>query len=247
MIIKKSPEQIEAMHRAGRVLAEVINELKSSIAPGVIVSDLDAHAERSIRTRGGVPSFLGYRGYPASICASLNEVVVHGIPSDQKLEEGDILAVDFGLTLDGWHADSAITVGVGEIDEESERLLRVTEESLMAAIAQCRPGKHLGDVSHAVQEMVEAAGFTVVREYAGHGIGRSLHEDPQVPNWGEPGRGPKLEAGLVIAVEPMVNAGGWRTKMLDDGWTVVTDDGSRSAHFEHTVAITEEGPKILTI
>jgi methionyl aminopeptidase len=246
MIIKKTPAQIEKMDRAGKVLAQVITELGSAVVPGARLKDLDEIATRSIRTRGGIPSFLGYRGYPASICASPNEVVVHGIPSDRRLKSGDIFSADFGLILDGWHADSAMTFAVGEIDAEARRLLEVTVNSLEAGIAQCHPGNRLGDVSHAIQEVIEESGFSVVREFVGHGIGRSLHEDPQVPNFGPAGRGPVLEEGWVLAIEPMVNMGGWRTRLLDDDWTVVTADNSLSAHFEHTVAVTADGPKVLT-
>lgn len=246
MIIKKTPEQIEKMHRAGRVLVEVIEDLKDAVKPGARLSDIDALAERSIRLRGAVPSFLGYRGFPASICASVNEEIVHGIPGPRVLEEGDILSADFGLILDEWHADSAYTYPVGEIDERSAHLLETTKRALDAAIEQCYPGKRIGDIGSAVEAVVNEAGFSVVREYAGHGIGRSLHEDPQVLNYGSPGRGPLLEPGWVLAIEPMVNAGAWQTRILDDGWTVVTADGSVSAHFEHTVAITEEGPLVLT-
>lgn len=246
MIIKKSPKQIEKMRRAGKLLAEIHDQIRQMIAPGVSLKEIDELAERSIRLRGAVPSFLGYRGFPNTICASLNEVVVHGIPDHTTLEEGDIFSCDLGLILDGWHADRATTYPVGEISDEAQQLLDATERSLEAGIAQCRPGNRLSDVSHAIQKVVEEAGFSVVREYAGHGIGRDMHEDPQVTNFGDPGRGPKLEEGWVLAIEPMVNAGGWQTKLLGDGWTVVTVDGSLSAHFEHTVAITADGPLVLT-
>jgi methionyl aminopeptidase len=246
VIIKKTPTQIEKMERAGRVLAEVISELGQAVVPGVTLRELDEMADRSIRLRGAIPSFLGYRGFPASICASPNDVVVHGIPDDRELKEGDIFSADFGLILDGWHADSAYTFAVGEVPGEASRLLEVTVESLHAGIALCRPGQRLGDVGHAIEAVVHGAGFSVVREFVGHGIGRSLHEDPQVPNFGPAGRGPVLEEGWVLAIEPMVNMGGWRTRVLDDGWTVVTADHSLSAHFEHTVAVTADGPKVLT-
>lgn len=235
------------MRRAGRALAEVYKEVARAVRPGVNLLDLDKLAERSIRTRGAVPSFLGYKGFPRSICASVNEVIVHGIPSNRTLTEGDILSADIGLILDGWHADCARTYPVGKISEEAQELLRVTEASLNAGIKQCRPGNHLSDISHAIQKVIEEAGFSVVREYAGHQIGRQMHEgEVWVSNLGPPGRGPKLEAGVVFAIEPMVNMGGWQTKVLEDGWTVVTADGSLSAHFEHTVAITENGPLVLT-
>ena len=246
VIIRKTPEQIEKMARAGKVLAEVIREMGATIRPGVTLRELDEMAERSMRLRGAVPSFLGYRGFPASICASPNEMVVHGIPDGRKLKEGDIFSADFGLILDGWHADSAYTFPVGRVSEEARRLLEVTQVSLAAGIACCRPGNRLSDIGNAIQRVVEEARFSVVREFVGHGIGRSMHEDPQVPNYGKPGRGPVLEEGWVLAIEPMVNAGGWETRLLDDNWGVVTADGSLSAHFEHTVAITSEGPRILT-
>ena len=246
MIQKKSPEQIAKMLTAGQALAEVIDELATAVVPGVTSLELDAMAERLIRERGAVPSFLGYRGFPGSICASPNRVIVHGIPNGTPLEQGDLLSVDVGLILDGWHADSAHTYPVGPISPKAIRLLEVTQASLDAGIEQCRPGNRLTDISHAVQAVVEGEGFSVVREFVGHGIGRNLHEDPQIPNFGPPGRGPVIETGMVFAVEPMVNAGGWRTRTLDDGWTVVTADGSLSAHFEHSVAVTPAGPLVLT-
>ncbi|HWD07542.1 MAG TPA: type I methionyl aminopeptidase [Actinomycetota bacterium] len=246
MIQKKTPDQILKMLVAGQALAEVIAELATAVAPGVTLLDLDAMAERLIRDRGAVPSFLGYKGFPGSICASPNKVIVHGIPDGTVLHEGDVLSVDVGLILDGWHADSAHTYPVGRISAKAVKLLDATKQSLDAGIAQCQPGKRLTDIGHAVQRVVERAGFSVVREFVGHGIGRDLHEDPQIPNFGPPGRGPLIEPGMVFAIEPMVNVGGWRTRTLDDGWTVITADGSLSAHFEHTVAITPEGPLVLT-
>ena len=246
MISRKSAKELDKMRRAGRALAEVHAELARAVAPGVRIKDLDDLADGLIRDRGGVPSFLGYRGYPGRICASVNEVIVHGIPDERVLEDGDILSIDVGLTVDGWHADSAVTHGVGPITEEAKRLLDVTQRSLEAGIDQCRAGAHLSDISHAIEALVVGEGFSVVREFVGHGIGRSLHEDPQVPNFGPPGEGPVLQPGMVLAIEPMVNIGGWKTKTLSDGWTVVTLDGSLSAHFEHTVAVTENGPEVLT-
>jgi len=246
MIIKKTSSQIEKMHRSGKALAEVHEELAEKIKPGAKLKELDAFVSRSIRLRGGIPSFLGYRGYPASICASVNEVVVHGIPNGRRLREGDIFSVDIGMVLDGWHSDRAVTYPVGRVDKVATRLLKVTEESLWAGIKECKPGNRLGDVGQAIQTIVEEAGFSVVREYSGHGIGRSMHEDPQVPNYGSTGRGVVLEPGIVLAIEPMVNAGDWHTKVLSDDWAVVTADGSLSAHFEHTVAVTENGPQVLT-
>lgn len=246
MIVRKTSEQIEAMARSGRVLAEVIREMGEAIRPGVTLKALDEMAERSMRLRGAVPSFLGYRGFPASICASPNEMVVHGIPDGRKLKQGDIFSADFGLILDGWHADSAYTFPVGAISEEARQLLEVTQAALAAGIECCHPGHRLGDIGNAIQQIVEGAGFSIVREFVGHGIGRSMHEDPQVPNYGRAGRGPVLEEGWVLAIEPMVTTGGWETKMMDDNWGVVTADGSLSAHFEHTVAVTANGPRVLT-
>ena len=249
MIIYKSPDEIEKMRRSGRITAATIDRVLAAVRPGVTTADLDAVAEASIREQGGVPNFKGYRGFPASICASLNNEIVHGIPSTQRvLREGDLLSLDFGAIWEGYHADSAVTMFVGDApaSAEAEKLVRVTEEALEAGIAQIRPGARIGDISSAVQQRAEAAGFSVVREYVGHGIGRAMHEDPQIPNYGAPGRGPELRPGLVVAVEPMVNAGGWETAVLADDWTVVTLDGSLSAHFEHTIAVTDDGHEVLT-
>lgn len=246
MILKKTPEQIDRMLAAGQALAQVIAELAPLVVPGVTTLELDAVAERLIRERGGVPSFLGYHGFPGSVCASPNHVIVHGIPDRTPLARGDLLSLDVGLILDGWHADSAFTYPVGTISAQAQRLLDVTQASLDAGIQQIQVGNHLSDISHAVQRVVEEAGYSVVREFVGHGIGRDLHEDPQIPNFGPPGRGPIIEAGMVFAIEPMVNAGGWRTRTLEDDWTVVTADRSLSAHFEHTVAVTPAGPLVLT-
>jgi methionyl aminopeptidase len=247
MIIRKSPEELERMRRAGRVVAATIDRLVESVRPGMTTGDLDGIAEEAIRSAGAVPSFKGYRGFPASICTSVNEELVHGIPGSRRLDEGDMISLDAGAIWEGYHGDSAVTVFVGEPpSSEAEKLVRVTEESLEAGIAQIRPGNRLSDISHAVQQVAEGAGFTMVREYVGHGIGQSMHEDPPVPNYGPPGRGPELRPGLVIAVEPMVNVGGWETRLLADEWTVVTADGSLCAHFEHTIAVTEDGPEVLT-
>lgn len=248
MIVYKSPPEIERMRRAGRIVAGTIDRVLAAVAPGKTTADLDRVAEDYIRDRDATPSFLGYRGFPASICTSLNDEIVHGIPSPKRvLKEGDILSLDFGAVWEGFHADSAVTVFVGEPPSaEAEKLVRVTEESLEEGISQIRPGGRLSDISHAVEQVVLGAGFEVVREYVGHGVGRNLHEDPQIPNYGPPGRGPRLRAGLVIAVEPMVNMGGWETRVLADDWTVVSADGSLSAHFEHTIAVTEDGPEVLT-
>ena len=246
MIQRKAPSQIGRMLAAGQALAEVIDLLAPLVVPGVSTREIDAEAERMIRERGAVPSFLGYHGFPASVCASPNHVIVHGIPSPAPLASGDILSLDVGLILDGWHADSAYTYPVGPISAEAQRLLDVNQAALEAGIAQAQVGRRVGDIGHAVQRVVEAAGYNVVREFVGHGVGRSLHEDPQIPNYGPPGKGPVLASGMVFAIEPMVNAGGWRTRTLDDGWTVETADRSLSAHFEHTVAVTAVGPMVLT-
>jgi methionyl aminopeptidase len=248
MIILKSPDEVAKMRVAGSIVAETIDTVLAAVGPGVSTADLDAVAEAFIRERKAMPSFKGYRGFPASICASLNEEVVHGIPLPKRiLKEGDVLSLDFGAIWDGYHADSAVTVFVGEPPSaEAEKLVRVTEEALEAGISQIRPGGRLSDISHAVQQVVEGAGFSVVREYVGHGVGRSLHEDPQIPNYGLPGRGPELRPGLVVAVEPMVTMGDWKTRVLADDWTVVTADRSLAAHFEHTIAVTEDGREVLT-
>jgi methionyl aminopeptidase len=248
MIIYKSSEEIAKMRTSGRITARTIERVLAAVRPGVTTADLDAVAEAFIREQGAVPNFKGYHGFPASICASLNNEIVHGIPSTERvLREGDLLSLDFGAIWEGFHSDSALTVFVGEPpSSEAEKLVRVTEEALEAGIAQIRPGGRIGDISSAVQQRAEAAGFSVVREYVGHGIGRAMHEDPQIPNYGAPARGPELRPGLVIAVEPMVNLGGWETAVLADDWTVVTLDGSLSAHFEHTIAVTEDGHEVLT-
>jgi methionyl aminopeptidase len=248
MIILKSPDELAKMRVAGSIVAQTIDTVLAAVEPGVSTADLDVVAETFIRERKATPSFKGYRGFPASICASLNEEVVHGIPSPKRiLKEGDVLSLDFGAIWDGYHADSAVTVFVGEPPSaEAEKLVRVTEEALEAGISQIRPAGRLSDISHAVQQVVEGAGFSVVREYVGHGVGRSLHEDPQIPNYGLPGRGPELRPGLVVAIEPMVTMGDWKTRVLADDWTVVTADRSLAAHFEHTIAVTEDGQEVLT-
>jgi methionyl aminopeptidase len=247
MIIRKSPSEIDRMRQAGRVVAATILRLLEEVRPGITTGDLDRMAEELIRSEGAVPSFKGYRGFPASICTSLNEEIVHGIPGKRTLREGDLLSLDVGAIWEGYHGDSAVSVFVGEPPSDvAEKLLRVTEDALEAGIAQIRPGGRLSDISSAVEHLVEGAGFSVVREYVGHGIGQNLHEDPPIPNYGPPGRGPEMRPGLVVAVEPMVNVGGWETRLLEDGWTVVTADGSLSAHFEHTIVVTEDGPEVLT-
>ena len=235
------------MRAAGRLVGEVLTELAANVAPGVTTADLDALAERRIRRATAIPAFKGYHGYPATICASINDEVIHGIPSGRRiLNEGDILSIDVGLSLDGYFGDSAVTLPVGQVSEDAARLLRVTEESLYRAIEQVRPGGRVSDIGHAVQRHVETYGFSVVREFVGHGIGQKMHEEPQVPNYGTPGRGPRLAEGMVLAIEPMVNAGSGAVKLLGDGWTAVTHDNSLSAHFEHTVAVMVGEPSILT-
>jgi methionyl aminopeptidase len=248
VIILKSNDEIALMRRAGRTVARMILDLVDAYRPGMSTADLDAIAERRCRAEGCVPSFKGYRGFPATICTSLNHEIVHGIPSPKRIiREGDLLKLDVGAIWEGYHADSAVTVFVGEPPSDvAEKLVRVTEESMEAGIAEVKPGARLGDVGHAIQQVAEGAGFSLVREYAGHGVGRALHEDPQVSNHGTPGRGQPIKPGLVIAIEPMVNVGTWRTRVMPDHWTVVTADGSLSAHFEHTIAVTEGGTEVLT-
>jgi methionyl aminopeptidase len=242
----KTPDEIERMAAAGRVLARCHEILRSKARPGVTTAELDEAAERFIRSQGGEPAFKGYRGFPGSICASPNSMVVHGIPGSYALNRGDILSVDIGVVLDGWVADAAITHPIGNVTPIALRLLGTTRAALFDAVEQCRPGNRLGDVSHAVQRRVEADGFSVIRSLVGHGIGRDMHEDPQIPNFGDPGTGPELEEGMVLAIEPMVNAGTHGVRMGADNWAVYSQDGSLAAHFEHTVAITGDGPRILT-
>jgi methionyl aminopeptidase len=246
VIVCKSPAEIDRMRAANRLVAEVLAELRGATAPGVTTADLDRLAETRIRAAGGIPAFKGYRGYPATICASVNDQVIHGIPSGRALVAGDVLSIDVGALLDGFFGDAAVTVPVGAVSGDAARLLRVTEEALYRAIAEARVGNRVSDISHAVQQHVEAHGYSVVREFVGHGIGQSMHEEPQIPNFGEPGRGPRLAEGMVLAIEPMVNEGLPAVRVLDDGWTAVTKDGSLSAHFEHTVAVTRAGPLVLT-
>ncbi|MGZ4383048.1 MAG: type I methionyl aminopeptidase [Gaiellaceae bacterium] len=248
MIIRKSPQEIEQMARAGEVVAETLALVGEHIRPGVSTAELDRLAEEFIRSRGGVPTFKGYRGYPASICTSPNAMVVHGIPSKRVLlSEGDILSVDVGVTLNGLVADSAFTFPVGEIDPEARRLMDACRTALEAGIAQANPGGRLTDISHAIQEATESAGFSVVRTLVGHGVGRVMHEDPQIPNFGEPGRGPELAVGMTLAIEPMINAGDPDVVLHDDEWSISTSDGSLSAHYEHSIAILRSGPRILTV
>jgi methionyl aminopeptidase len=246
VIVRKSAAEVAKIDAAGSILADCLDMLAAEAHPGVTTAELDSLAEQLIRGRGGTPTFLGYRGFPASICASPNDMVVHGIPGRYRVAEGDVLSIDVGVTLEGYVADSAITLPMGAVDLEAQRLLDVTAESLEAALAECRAGRRLGDVSHAVQEVVEAAGFSVVRSLVGHGVGREMHEDPQIPNYGDAGRGPRLEEGMVFAIEPMVNAGGHEVFVAEDGWSISTVDGSLSAHFEHTVAVGTKAPRVLT-
>lgn len=246
MIIRKSPDEIEKMAAAGDIHRRTMRLLESKIRPGVTTKDLDAAAERFIRSQGAEPSFKGYRGFPGSICASPNSMVVHGIPGPYELERGDVLSVDIGVTLDGWVADGARTFAVGPISPVAQKLLDVTERSLFVGVEQARVGNRLGDISHAIQTTVEAEGLSIVRSLVGHGIGRDMHEDPQIPNFGDPGRGPVLEEGMVLAIEPMTTAGRHAVRMGADGWAIYSQDGSLAAHFEFTVAVTAEGPRILT-
>jgi methionyl aminopeptidase len=246
MIIKKSPEQVDKMAAAGRVLVRCLRMLTAKSRAGVTTKELDTAAEKFIRSQGAEPAFKGYRGFPGSICASPNSMVVHGIPGPYELRRGDVLSIDVGVVKDGWVADAAITVPIGAVTPEARKLLDVTKAALFAGAEQMRPGNHLGDVSAAIQRAVEIEGLSIIRTLVGHGIGRDMHEDPQVPNFGEPGRGPELEEGTVLAIEPMVNGGGPLVRMGDDGWAVYSQDGSLAAHFEFTIAVTADGPRILT-
>jgi methionyl aminopeptidase len=246
VIVKKTPEQIDKMAAAGDILVRTLELVEGKIRPGVTTQELDEAAERFIRSQDAVPAFKGYRGFPGSICASPNAMVVHGIPGAYTLERGDVLSVDVGVVLDGWVADAARTFPVGPITPVAQKLLDTTEGALFAAVPQCAAGNRLGDVSHAIQRHVEAEGFSIIRSLVGHGIGRDMHEDPQIPNYGPPGRGPRLEEGMVLAIEPMVTAGRHQVRMADDHWSIFTQDGSLAAHFEFTIAITADGPRVLT-
>jgi methionyl aminopeptidase len=246
MVILKSPGEIERIRQSNIIVAEILEILRQKVRPGTDTLELDKISEKLALDKNAKPAFKGYRGYPFSLCASVNEQVVHGFPSKRPLEEGDILSMDFGISYQGYYGDAAITVPVGKVSSVAQRLMETTRDALLSGIKQAVPGKRLSDISHAIQSRAEEAGFSVVRKFVGHGIGKALHEDPQVPNYGKPGMGIRLKPGMVIAIEPMVNAGGYEVKTLDDGWTTVTEDGSLSAHFEHTVAITEEGPVILS-
>jgi methionyl aminopeptidase len=243
----KSAREIGLMRRAGHILDDVVDRLRGSVKPGMSTLEIDEDVERFIQSRGARPAFKGYRGFPATVCISINEEVVHGIPSAQRrVKEGDIVGLDLGCIVDGYYADCAFTLAVGDVPPRVQELLDATRQSLEAGIAECRPGRRLSDVSHAIQSHVEGHGFSVVRAFVGHGIGRALHEEPQVPNFGDPGRGPQLRPGMVLAIEPMVTMGSWEVRILDDGWTAVTKDGSLAAHFEHTIAVTEAAPEVLT-
>ncbi len=246
MILLKSAAEITKMEVASRIVAEILEEVKDRLRPGVETRELDEVAEECCRRYKVEPAFKGYRGYPASLCIAVNEEVVHGIPGARKLKAGDIVSLDFGVRCNGFYGDAAVTVAVGEVSPQAQLLLKATEESLYAGIAKMRVGARLSDISHATQTTVERYGFSVIRQFVGHGIGRSLHEDPQIPNFGPPGRGPVLKAGMTFAIEPMTSAGSWQVKILPDGWTAVTQDGSLAAHFEHTVALTEKGVLILS-
>jgi methionyl aminopeptidase len=246
MIVKKSPEQVDKMAVSGKILSRCLAMLAAKARPGVTTKQLDETAEKYIRSQGAEPAFKGYRGFPGSICASPNSMVVHGIPGPYELKRGDVLSIDVGVIKDGWVADAAMTLPIGSVDPEARKLLVVTRAALFAGIEQMRTGNHVGDVSAAIQRTVEIEGLSIIRTLVGHGIGREMHEDPQVPNFGEPGRGPELEEGTVLAIEPMVNAGGPLVRMGDDGWAVYSQDGSLAAHFEFTVAVTSEGPRVLT-
>jgi methionyl aminopeptidase len=247
MVTLKSPREIDLMRRSGKITSAVLSELMKAVRPGMATSELDRVAEERIRQAGGVPTFKGYNGFPGSICASVNEEIVHGIPGSRVLREGDLLSIDIGTTLHGYVSDSAVTVAVGNVSQEASRLLSVTRECLTIGVAQMQRGNRLGDIGAAVQAHAERHGYGVVRELVGHGVGRSMHEEPQVPNYGKPGTGMELRAGLVLAIEPMITQGGPKIRILDDDWTVVTADGKLAAHFEHTIAVTEDGPKILTL
>jgi methionyl aminopeptidase len=247
MITMKRPDDFARMRRAGRVVAEIHARIREAAAPGVSLLELDRIAGDIIREAGCTPNFLNYHGFPAHTCLSVNEEIVHGIPSERTLKEGDILSLDAGAIFEGWHADAAVTFAIGEVPDDAMRLLETTERAMWAGIETVRPGVRLGDIGHAIESVADAAGFGIVRTHTGHGIGRQMHEEPQVPNYGHPGKGMRLKAGMAICIEPMFNLGGDDTRTLDDGWTVVTADGSLSAHFEHTVAITRNGPEVLTL
>lgn len=247
MINIRTKQEIDIMRHSNRLVAQILKKLRQVIKPGIPTRELDKIAEHSIREAGATPAFKGYRGYPASLCVSINEEVVHGIPGSRRLREGDIVSLDFGAYFNGYYGDAAITVPVGEVSQEAKKLLEETQQALCKGIEKARSGNRLSDISHAIQSWVESFGFSVVRDFVGHGIGRNLHEDPQVPNFGPPHQGPRLLPGMVLAIEPMINVGTWEVKVLKDGWTAVTADGSLSAHFEHTIVITDRGSDILSL
>jgi methionyl aminopeptidase len=247
MIIYKTPQEIAAMRTSNQIVARILGELKALVRPGVKTRDLDAFAENKTMEMGATPAFKGYRGYPASLCTSVNEEIIHGIPSSRVLKDGDIIGLDFGVLFEGFYGDAAVTVPVGEISPQTQRLIAVAETAFFKGIAQMKMGNRISDISHAIQVYVESKGFSVIRSFVGHGIGYSLHEEPQVPNFGPPGRGPKIKEGLTLAIEPMIAMGNWEEEVLGDGWTAVTKDKSLSAHFEHTVAMTAGGVEILSL
>jgi methionyl aminopeptidase len=247
MIVLKSEKEIAAMRKSSRIVAQVLAELRDIVKPGITTKDLDAYAERKAREMGAIPAFKGYRGYPASLCTSINEEIIHGIPSSRKLQEGDILGLDFGVVCDGYYGDAAVTYPVGEISPEASRLIEAAENAFFKGFEKIHEGNRISDISHAIQNSVESQGFSVIRAFVGHGIGMSLHEEPQIPNFGPPGRGPKMRTGLVIAIEPMIAAGGWNIEIKEDNWTAMTKDRSLSSHYEHTVALTSQGAEILSI
>jgi len=247
MIIVKSPREVEQLRRANAIVAEVLEKLRTVIVPGVATQEVDQITEEIILSRGAIPAFKGYRGYPKTLCISINEEVVHGIPNQRILKEGDVVSLDVGTNLDGYFGDAALTLPVGEVDENARKLLKVTEKALYIGISVAKAGNRLFDISHAIQQWVESHGFSVVRDFVGHGIGKNLHEEPQIPNYGSPHQGPRLEKGMVFALEPMVNEGTYEVRVLSDAWTVVTADGKRSAHFEHTIVLTDGGAEILSI
>jgi methionyl aminopeptidase len=247
MITIKSTREIEIMRRSGKITSKTLEMLIASVKPGMTTAQVDKMAEDSIRSMGGIPTFIGYHGYPSTICASVNEEVVHGMPGPRVLNDGDLLSIDIGTTLDGYVSDSAVTIAIGNVSLEAKRLMRVTQECLMHGIAQMKRGNRLSDIGHAVQTHAEKNGYGVVRDLVGHGIGTKMHEEPQVPNYGTPGQGPELRVGLCLAIEPMITEGTWQVETLQDGWTVVTADGKLAAHFEHTIAIMDDGPRILTL
>jgi methionyl aminopeptidase len=247
MIVFKSEKEIAAIENSSRIVAQVLADLRSMVIPGTMTKDLDAHAEKRAVEMGALPAFKGYRGYPASLCVSINEEIIHGIPSKRKLREGDIISLDFGVKYDGYYGDAAVTYPVGRVSTEVQRLINAAETAFFKGFEKIKEGSRISDISHAIQTSVESEGFSVIRAFVGHGIGLSLHEEPQIPNFGIPGRGPKIKKGLVLAIEPMIASGDWAVEIKDDNWTAITKDGSLSAHYEHTVAFTKEGAKILSM